>query len=191
MLFFSYFCFHFLCLPSHFLHFRNILYNFCCLVFLFISCVLRYFLHFPMLLLSFPLLTLTFLLHISCIFANILFNFYCLTFSLHFLCFTLFPAFSHAFDFISSAYHHIYCIFTVFSTISMTSSCNIQRPRYFPVHFPVLFLSFPLPNITFPACSRYFLAIHHISCIFTAFSRYFPAFSQGFSSVCCYFPAFL
>ena len=89
-------------------------------------------LHFPILFLSFPLPAITFPA----------FSQYFPAIPSHFLhfhgIFSLFSqtfppfaaiAFSHIFHLFSSPYHHISCTFRIFSTISMTSSCNIQPPN--------------------------------------------------------------
>ena len=95
------------------------------------------FLHFPMFLLSFPLLTITFP-----------------TFSRFTFLFTssglpYFPAFSHVFALISSPYHHISCMFTLFYTISFASLFSSFPPFYnIFLHFLMLLLShlFCLPS---------------------------------------------
>ena len=119
--------------------------------------------HFPKRWLSYPPLTLT-----------------CLAFDRIF--FRYVPAFSHVFALLSSAYHHISFIFTVFSTISIK---HVLFPPFdaiflhFPLHFPMFFLSFPLPTTTFPAFSQY------------VFSRCFPAFPKFLLSFPLLTPTFL
>ena len=120
----------FLSLPSHFLHFHNILYDFCCLTFLYISCVLRYFLHFPMLLLSD---FLCFPSHFYDFFASLFSS--CPAFYVIFL---HFPMFLLSFPLLTITFLlHISCIFTVSSTIFVASLSSL-----FPA-FYVIFLHFP------------------------------------------------
>ena len=140
---FPYFSSHFLSIPSHFLHFHSIFYGFYGIILqysatkiLVLAIFLHFCLHFP----TFPLISSAYH-HISCIF--IIFSRYSITFpaySRHFLAIFLhfpmfatiflhFPIFFLFFPLISSPYHHISCIFTICSTVSMTSSCNIQPPK--------------------------------------------------------------
>ena len=185
------------------------------------------FLHFPMFLLSsciFP----CFYSRFHCLsshflrFHRILCHFCLLHFSLHFLRFILFscifPCFYSHFLSVPSYFLHFHNIFYDFSDIilqySATNIAALAIFLHFSLHFPMLFLSFPLPTITFSACSRYFLAIPSH---FPAFSRYFlaillhspkllppllfscifPCFSPRFLHISCiftvlsrYFPAF-
>ena len=162
--FFPCFCSHFLCLPSHFLHFRRIFYDFYCTFPAFSPYLIRFLLlHF-----SFHFLRL---MLFSCIFSYVGSHFLCLPshslpfhnsfllhLSLYFLRFALFSAFSNVFAFISSAYPHTSCIFVISSTLFIASLFS-SFPAFDAIflHFPIFLFSFPLPTITFPAFSRYFL----------------------------------
>ena len=234
------FCSHFLCLPSHFLHFHRIFYDFYhifpalsqyiirfllphfplqflrlmlfprfFLRLMLFSCIFQYFsshflsipssflhsifLHFPMFFLSFPLPTIT---HISCIFT--LFSRYSITFlafSRHVLAiFLIFPSFFLRlmlfscifpyFPLISSHFLSIPSNFLHFQNIFYDFyGIILQWPRYFPAFFLAFSHSFPLISS----------AYHHISCIFTIFSRYsitFPTFSRHFLAIFLHFPKF-
>ena len=108
--------------------FNRILCNFFCFLFLFTSSVLHRFTLFSCIFPCFcsPFLCLpSHVLHVH----TILYGFVCFTFLLISSVLQYFPAFSHALALISSAHRHISCIFTVFSTISITSSCSIQPPK--------------------------------------------------------------
>ena len=202
-----------------FLHFHNILYDFYCLTFLFISCVwcfsefffLRLMLfscifpYFPFHFLSIPSSFLHFIfLHSPYIFPCFSSHFLCLpshflhfhgifslcpcifpSFFLRLMLFSgIFPYFSSRFLAIPSHFLHFQNIFYDFYGIHHPAIFGRQNnsPRYFPafsLHFPILFLSFPLPTY------------HHISCIFIIFSRYpitFPAFSRHFLAMFLHFP---
>ena len=119
--------------------------------------------------------------------------------------FTQFPYFSTSFHSTSS------CAYSTFSLhrgggaglYILQFGYILQR---FVLHFPILLLSFPLPTITFPAFSRYFIRflLHHFSlhflrlmlfpCIFSYFCSHFLCLPSHFLHFHCilydFFPHF-
>ena len=121
---------------------------------------------------------------------------------LHFPMFLLssciFPCFYSHFLSVPSYFLHVHSIFYDFYDIilqySATNIAVLAVFLHFSLHFPMLFLSFPLPTITFSAFSRYFLAIPSH---FPAFSRYFlaiflhsPRLLPLFDALFLHFPIF-
>ena len=132
----------------------------------------------------------------------------------------IFPYVSSRFLSIPSYFLHFHNIFYNFYNIilqySPTKIAVLAIFLHFSLYFPMFFLSFPLPTITFSACSRYIFSLFHpiflhfhgifslFSCILPGFflrlmlfSYIFPCFSSHFLYISCiftvlsrYFPAF-
>ena len=149
-----------LCLPSHFLHFRNIFSLFSCI---FPSCCFHF--------LCLP--------HISCICA--------VYFS---LCSRIFPCSCSRVLCLPSHFFRFHRIFTI-------SIKHVLFPPFDAIfqHFPMFFLWFPVPTITSPAFSRYFLAIFlHFPKLLLSFpllATYFLHLHRIFLAMFPHFPMLL